>query len=224
MTDERLLPLFPLHVVLFPGLQLPLNVFEERYKLMMAHCLEADRLFGVVLIRAGEEVGGPTEVHSMGTTARIQGVEPLPGGRMNLLAVGERRFQLASPVRHEPYPQATARLLLPPPGGADHSLVERVATRFKSYLEAFALLSGQGAAFNPQAEVDELARDAERFSFQVGGALRIDLRERQRLLEATSVEERLQREARLLRRETDLLRLMASAGRREDSLGAFSRN
>jgi Lon protease-like protein len=53
------LPLFPLNTVLFPGTILPLHVFEERYKQMIGACLEENSRFGVVLIRSGEEVGGP---------------------------------------------------------------------------------------------------------------------------------------------------------------------
>src|ERR1051326_9156372 len=57
----RRIPIFPLHVVLFPGMPLPLHVFEARYQEMMAECLQGDRTFGVCLIRSGQEVGGPAE-------------------------------------------------------------------------------------------------------------------------------------------------------------------
>ena len=59
MTDaERVLPLFPLdQVVLFPGMSLPLHIFEDRYKVMIGACQVTDRLFGVLLIRSGSEVG-----------------------------------------------------------------------------------------------------------------------------------------------------------------------
>ena len=51
------LPLFPLHAVLCPGVVLPLHIFEQRYREMVAHCLANDAPFGVVLIREGREVG-----------------------------------------------------------------------------------------------------------------------------------------------------------------------
>ena len=57
-SGPRDLPLFPLNVVLYPGMSLPLRVFEERYKQMMNRCLEGDMTFGVVLIKSGKEVGG----------------------------------------------------------------------------------------------------------------------------------------------------------------------
>jgi len=53
------LPLFPLNTVLFPGMVLPLHVFEDRYKQMIGACLEDDSGFGVVLIRSGEEAARP---------------------------------------------------------------------------------------------------------------------------------------------------------------------
>src|SRR4030042_688749 len=98
------LPLFPLNTVLFPGTILPLHVFEERYKQMIGACLEENSRFGVVLIRSGDEVGGPpAEPHDIGTAARISGLERLPDGRMNLLAVGEERFRIVRLSRQEPY-------------------------------------------------------------------------------------------------------------------------
>ena len=61
LNHERRLPLFPLNVVLFPNSQMPIYVFEDRYKLMVQTCLDHDSLFGVVLIKSGLEVGEPAE-------------------------------------------------------------------------------------------------------------------------------------------------------------------
>src|SRR3990172_3261195 len=99
---ERL-PLFPLRTVLFPGMPLPLRIFEERYRLMIGRCLEQRAPFGVVLIRSGEEVGGPAEPYDVGTTARIVRVQRLEDGRMNLVALGERRFRIVHLDRSEPH-------------------------------------------------------------------------------------------------------------------------
>src|SRR4029450_7854046 len=95
--------LFPLNTVLFPGMPLPLHVFEERYKLMVGRCLEEERPFGVVLIRTGQEGGGPAVPHRVGTTAEIATAKHLDDGRMNLLVVGQERVRIRELVRQEPY-------------------------------------------------------------------------------------------------------------------------
>ena len=99
---ERL-PLFLLKTVLFPGMTLPLHIFEERYKLMINRCVEQRAPFGVVLIRSGEEVGATAEPYDVGTIASITKLERLEDGRINLVASGERRFRIDRLDRSEPY-------------------------------------------------------------------------------------------------------------------------
>ena len=74
------LPIFPLNTVLFPGAPLPLRIFEPRYREMLQACLEADRRFGVALIKSGQEVGESAEPYEIGTVARIEKVSD-EGGR-----------------------------------------------------------------------------------------------------------------------------------------------
>ncbi len=89
------LRLFPLAgVVLFPGMPLSLQVFEDRYRALVAECLDERAPFGVVLIREGAEVGGPAVPHSIGATARITSVIPGPDGMLHLSVRGERRFRI----------------------------------------------------------------------------------------------------------------------------------
>src|SRR5215472_17731194 len=102
MADEtqRVVPLFPLEqVVLFPGMSLPLRIFEERYKVMIGACQVTDQLFGVVLIRSGREVGEPAVPERVGCTARMLRVERIPDGQMHILTVGEQRFRLIGRAR-----------------------------------------------------------------------------------------------------------------------------
>ena len=83
-------PIFPLDVVLFPGMALPLHIFEPRYRLMTADCLADRASFGVVLAPAeGEDECAL--IGRVGTLARISDCERLPEGRFNLLALGMRR-------------------------------------------------------------------------------------------------------------------------------------
>lgn len=98
------IPLFPLKTVLFPGAQLPLTVFEERYKTMTRELLESGGHFGVLLIRDGSEVGPGAIPFSVGTTARIEECEELDGGRFRIQARGVQRFSLLSMLPPRPYP------------------------------------------------------------------------------------------------------------------------
>jgi Lon protease-like protein len=98
------LPLFPLNTVLFPGMPLPLHIFEERYKQMIQLCMDEDELFGVVLIQHGSEALGPlAQPHTVGCTARIVDVETLAEGRMNITTIGEQRFRILSLDYDSPY-------------------------------------------------------------------------------------------------------------------------
>ncbi|HXL19893.1 MAG TPA: LON peptidase substrate-binding domain-containing protein, partial [Streptosporangiaceae bacterium] len=76
------LPLFPLNVVLFPHMALPLHVFEPRYRKMIGDCLEEGHSFGVVAIREGRETG-PATPYGVGTLAKIVRIDRLDDGRMN---------------------------------------------------------------------------------------------------------------------------------------------
>ena len=87
------IPLFPLNVVLFPGMMLPLHIFEDRYKLMIKECLASEQSFGVVLAKS-KYAQAPnvanlysSDLHEVGTTAHITAVENLKDGRMNLITV-----------------------------------------------------------------------------------------------------------------------------------------
>src|SRR5258708_1555720 len=96
MTDTASLPLFPLGSVLFPGMVLPLHIFEPRYRLLVQRAVQSDEPFGIVLIKSWVEVSGPAEPDRNGTTARVIGPAPLPGGPSFIIAPGERRVEIAS--------------------------------------------------------------------------------------------------------------------------------
>jgi uncharacterized protein len=214
--DERRLPLFPLNTVLFPGMPLPLHIFEERYKLMIGTCLVTDRSFGVALIRSGQEVGEPAEPFEVGTVARIVDVERLPDGRMNLMAVGVQRYRLLRLLEQRPF---LVGLVQPMPASAelvDADLAAEVAERFGAYVRD---LHGAEVA----GGLAELSREPETLSFQVASLLPIAARARQDLLELDSTAERLRRLRGLLRREHDTLRLLGRATPGKNA-GPFSLN
>ncbi|HET6626899.1 MAG TPA: LON peptidase substrate-binding domain-containing protein, partial [Nocardioidaceae bacterium] len=100
MTDR--LPMFPLNTVLFPGVTVPLHVFEDRYRALVHHLLtipdRTERVFGVVAIREGYEVGshGAQSVHRIGCVAQMTTVAPHADGRFDIEVVGRQRMRLDS--------------------------------------------------------------------------------------------------------------------------------
>ncbi len=190
---ERL-PLFPLRTPLFPGMELPLRIFEERYKLMIDRCLEEGAPFGVALIRSGEEVGGPAEPHDVGCTARVVTVQRFPDGRMNLVALGERRFRIAGLDTTEPYLAGDVELLASEGGGTPEAAdaAGRVAALFAERCRLVLSITGQWVrGFELPDEPDALAD-------HVAARMEASPLVKQELLEALSVPVRLRREAELL--------------------------
>jgi Lon protease-like protein len=190
---ERL-PLFPLRTVLFPGALIPLHVFEERYKLMIGRCLERRSPFGVVLIKAGEEVGGWAEPHPVGTTARPMRVRRLPDGRLNLVALGRRRFRIVALDRSEPYLCADVEELSSE--GADTAEARdeaaRVAALFGEHYRLVLAVTDQWVR-----RVD-LPGGADALADFAGSHLDVPPETKQELLETLSVAARLRAEAELL--------------------------
>jgi len=121
---NELLPLFPLGAVLFPGMVLPLHVFEERYQQMVADLLgkpEPAREFAVIAIRKGREVGSDNahELHDIGCVARLREATRHADGRFDLVSVGTRRFRLLRTDDTLPYYQGEVEEL------PDHVLLAR---------------------------------------------------------------------------------------------------
>jgi hypothetical protein len=170
------LPLFPLHTVLCPGIALPLHVFEERYRLLVARCLERGEPFGVVLIRQGREVGPPEgRIARVGTTAVIREAGHYPDGRYDLVTVGDQRFHIESlATADEPYLVADVSYLDEPIGDGDtaRGLSERVSRRFLRYLEALqpALADDEGPEIEFEIEFEARAADEAGVGSDAGAA------------------------------------------------------
>jgi hypothetical protein len=190
---ERL-PLFPLNCVLFPGQLLPLRIFEERYRLMIGRCIEQRDPFGVVLICSGEEVGGDAEPHAVGTTARVARLQRLSDGRMNLIAVGDRRFRIAALDRSEPYLSGDLEYLasedVEAPEVEDEAA--RAGALYGEQLRLTLAITGQWTRRLA------LPGDPDRLADYVAGHLDLPNETKQELLETLSVPGRLRREVALL--------------------------
>ena len=189
-TEE--LRLFPLNVVLFPGISMPLRIFEERYKLMIGECLDAKEPFGVALIQSGAEVGGGATPHLTGTTARITNVERLNDGRMNLSTMGERRFRIVDTVHQVPYLKARVRYLPEEPGEVDADEVAKLRRLFEEHLRSLASLQG---GWVRQARPPS---DPGVLSHAVAHYMELPAMAKQRLLELAFIGERIHYEIPLL--------------------------
>jgi Lon protease-like protein len=189
------LSLFPLNIVLFPGMVLPLHVFEERYKVMIQRCLASDTPFGVVLIQEGSEVGSPAVPHRVGTCARIINVERLPDGRLNLLTIGEERFHVTHYWEEsEGYLRGNVTFFEDESATMPDQLLEldhRARRALVSYLSS--LLAGVDLQ-----DKDIPARDPLLLSFWTASLLNASNAVKQSLLEMTSTMERLELEIQLM--------------------------
>jgi len=103
------MPLFPLGTVLYPGLVLPLHIFEERYRQLVRDLLEGPepREFGVIAIRKGRETGvdGVSALYEIGCTAALRQVARHDDGRFDVVTVGTQRFRLLGLDHSRPYLQ-----------------------------------------------------------------------------------------------------------------------
>ncbi len=201
------LPLFPLGAVLFPGLVMPLQVFEERYRALVRHLIdlpeEAVREFGVVAIRQGWEVDvGSTQVslYDVGCTAEVREITERPDGRYDLVTVGRNRFEITRIVPAEtPYLQAEVRYLTEPTPAGDLGLLgARVLAAFRVYLR---LIRGDGTEIGEQ-----LPEDPTVLSHLVAATAALTVADRQQLLAVPDTAGRLRAELALLHREIGLLR------------------
>jgi Lon protease-like protein len=223
---SELLPLFPLSTVLFPGMRLPLHIFEERYRLLVAH-LRAQpepRRFGVVAIRTGREVGadGITALHEVGCVAAVRQIASHADGRFDLATVGTERFRLLRVDDSLPYYQGEIEPLedeaVSGTGEAEAFAVSRVQAGFRAYLNVLA--DRGGGVIN----VADLPDEPLLLSYVVGAAMIIDLPERQSLLAASSALERLRLERSLLVREAAMFRATTSRPAPDYGFEQFSQN
>ena len=138
------LRLFPLNTVLFPGMRMPLHIFEERYRIMIRECIEEDAPFGVLLIKAGSEAGSGAVPHDAGTTARILQVEDLEDGRLNIFTIGQQRFRIVAINTTQPYLRGEVALLEQEPStDAAYAALPRARQQFDDYLKTYLSLAGQ---------------------------------------------------------------------------------
>ncbi|KWV34194.1 LON peptidase substrate-binding domain-containing protein [Micromonospora rifamycinica] len=209
------LPVFPLATVLFPGLVLPLHIFEERYRHLVRDLVarpeRVPREFGVVAIRSGWEVapaagratpgGGEVTLHEVGCTAELRQVTELDDGGFDIVTVGRRRFRVTGTDRDAAGYLTAEVEWLPEPTGPDEAaelLATRVIAVFRQYL---GLIRD-----DPEELSEQLPEDPTVLSHLVAATAVLTVADRQRLLAIDDTAARLRAELRLLNRESTLLR------------------
>jgi len=202
--DLMEMPLFPLNVVLFPGMMLPLHIFEQRYREMINRCVEEKLPFGVVLIQEGAEVGGYAKPHPVGTAVRIAKVERAADGTMNIAVVGTQRFRIVELDYSHSYLSAKVAQF-PLVNGSTKVAVEMVQRVRPKIFEYVKLLS---KASQTDLKLDRLPDEPATLAFLVAIALQVDNKEKQKLLAMAGVPEILDYERYLLAYEILLLRYM----------------
>ena len=214
LTDESHIPLFPLNVVLFPGMMLPLHIFEERYKLMVRECLTGDRLFGVILAK-NKRAQAPhvaelklDDIYDVGTTAHIRAVENLEDGRMNLITFGQDRFIVRTVLSSED--DFLIGQVEPLVMGKDNpvrveSMAQKLRPLVKQYIEHLGNASGEDLSGTV------LPTDPTDLAFLAGAAMQGPLPDKQRLLAAGTVTELIAKTTSVLDREEQILAYMLKA-------------
>jgi len=201
-VTERL-PLFPLGTVLFPGHVLPLHLFEDRYRRLIADLLERPepRGFGVVGIELGHEVGegAAHRLAGVGCVAELREATRHPDGRYDIVTVGARRFRLKELDRSRPYLRGEVEYLPEEPGADPWPHARRVRRLFRGYRRRLGAV-GAGPPGDGEPPGDPVA-----LSYMIAASLVLDGHDKQRLLECEDAALRLKAECDLLARENRIL-------------------
>ena len=218
------LPFFPLHVVLFPHLPLPLHIFEERYRAMTRDLLSPrsgfDGRFVVAMITEGQEAFDQPATRTVGTVCEVRSVSQLPDGRFRMMAVGAERAVVGAPDLTGAYAVVDATLLPEVQGAGAHDLLPTAQTALDGYLETVKRYVATAASVGRDSpEIQEVAASLDQVlqpirlpddplaaSYAIGGVLQIELSRKQQLLELPDAATRLRAEIDLLHREAHLLR------------------
>lgn len=173
MASIDSLPLFPLSLVLYPNEELPLHIFEERYKALTQYCLEHDVAFGIIW--------ADDERARVGTTARIDRVvKQYEDGRLDIVVHGEERFRIERVHERSSYDTADVTLLSDEEEDVDLDLKERVITQHMKLLEL------AGRTVRP-----DLYENVEVLSFVLAQNAALSDEQKQEVLELTSENERI---------------------------------
>lgn len=213
LGKHKILALFPLQeVVLFPGMNLPLHIFEDRYKKMISDCLEKDKQFGIVLSQ-------DNVCAEVGTTAFILDIENLEDGKMNIFTEGKERFKIVSFSKKEPYYIAETQTyedIEQEIDGDSKKTIKQIRKLSSKALSIFDLVSDQELS-----KKLKLPQEPNELIFLIAANLTCPYESKQSLLESRSINERAAKVLSLLKEEIQRLEVLLE---NKKTKGAVSKN
>ncbi|MCW2760233.1 MAG: hypothetical protein JWR85_434 [Marmoricola sp.] len=204
------MPLFPLNSVVFPGVVTPLHIFEERYRTLVRELMDIesvfDRVFGILAIREGYEVGehGMQSAHRIGTLVQLTEVDAYDDGRYDIEVIGRQRLRVIESESTGAYLRGEVELL--PDGDEPESVAEAEAAlaTFETYRQRLSDLRGGPVL------AGELPTDPAYLSYALASTCLLTLPQRQELLEADSARVRLAMIRHTLHEEMRAMRALPS--------------
>ncbi len=194
----RELPIFPLPVVLFPGMPMPLHIFEPRYRKLLADIRAADNLFGLSYFDADASAQDVPPAGHIGCVAEVTETQALPDGRSNVLAVGVVRYQVEDYIeRGDSYLVVRANYF-----EDDEEDDAGLAANAREVAAMFMRVANSIRVINDErANLPDISdTEPQKLSFLVAAAMEIEVETKQELLELRSTSERLSRLSDLLAR------------------------
>ena len=207
MSDT--LPMFPLNTVLFPGMSVPLRVFEDRYRALVHHLLRVEdpteRVFGSVGIREGYEVGehGAQWLFRVGCRVKMTEVEAHPDGTFELVAVGLDRIELEHLDTTGAYPVGRVTPLAEQDVSVPDAVAQMARVTFEAYREALLEIDREPPS-------GDLPGDPAYLSWALAALSPLTIGQRQALLEAEDADGWLRMVTEVLLSELRTMRVFPS--------------
>ena len=219
------LPIFPLNTVLFPGVTLPLHIFEERYRALVSTLLdvpeESARVFGIVAIREGYEVGtrGVHSVQRVGCSAQLTSVDRYDDGRFDIEVVGRRRMRIDALDTGGEYLVGEVAWL---DENAGEDAIGAAAKAMMTYDVYRTLLTETRR--DVVLPADDLPREPTRMSYHLAATCLLTQQDRQSLLECDDAAGRLALATSMMRAELSAMRAIPSLPATEVARTGWSPN
>jgi uncharacterized protein len=219
------LPIFPLNTVLFPGVRLPLHIFEERYRSLVSSLLalpeDEARVLGIVAIREGYEVGsrGVHSVQRLGCSARLTSVQRYDDGRFDIEVVGHRRIRIDALDTGGEFLVGEVAWLDDEAGDGAREAAARARATFQAYRALLSDLRGDDAL-----PAVDLPAEPTRLSYDLAATCLLTQQDRQTLLECDDAAARLTLATSMMRAEMAAMRAIPSLPATEVARTGWSPN